>query len=413
MVHYSNSSDKWSIEIILPLGPWGVTDMRDKTRLIHKGRGDTGTGPHPVNPPVMRVSTVLFDTHADWRANREQRQHERVLSYGARGNSTGFELEALIADLEGGAQARLFPTGLAALGMVLLHYARAGGHILVSDGIYAPVRTICRDLLANYDVTVEYLRADCTDFEEKIRDNTDLLLCETPASVLYEMIDLPAVTAIARRHGIAVAVDNTYASGYLFNPLEHGANISIIAATKYLGGHSDVVMGIATCDAPTAPAFAAMSEAMGMTTSPDDAALVLRGMRTLDIRLSAHEATALQLAEWCAARSEIAAVYHPALPDHPGHAIWARDFRGANGMFTIEFETSINRDRADAFADRLELFGIGASWGGFESLATVTDPQPIRSRADWGGRGPMVRFHAGLEDPADLLDDLRKSFELL
>ncbi|PJC86846.1 cystathionine beta-lyase [Vibrio sp. HA2012] len=381
-----------------------------KTALIHCGRqiNDTTTG-YPVNPSVMRASTILFKDTATWNHYREARKTERVLSYGARGTQTNIELENMITTLEGGYRTQLFPTGLAALATVLLHYAKNGGHILITDGIYAPVRQICDTYLEKYNTEIEFLNADCSDLYKKIRPETCLVLCESPASVLYELIDLPKITAIAHKYGVPVAIDNTYGSGYFFNPLKHGADISIIAATKYLCGHSDVVMGAVVCNEQEFSNFGNASEVLGMTTSPDDAYLVLRGMRTLDIRLRAHEQSALTIADFFMQKDIIKTVYHPALPHHPGHDIWKRDFTGSNGMLTIEFEQTVTAEQAVAFVDNLQLFGIGASWGGFESLASVVNPVAIRTQTNWSNHGQMIRFHIGLESVTDLIADIEQS----
>lgn len=385
--------------------------IEKKTALLHHGRQMEQQVGYPVNPPVMRASTVLFKDMATWNHYREVRATERVLSYGARGTQTNFELEAMITELEGGFRTQLFPTGLAALATVLLHYARSGAHILITDGVYGPVRQICATYLDKYQVEVEFLNADGSDLADKIRPETSLVLCESPASVMYEMIDLPKLTSIAHQYGIPVAVDNTYGSGYFFNPLKLGADISIIAATKYLCGHSDVVMGAVVCNEHEFAHFGQACEVLGMTTSPDDAYLVLRGMRTLDVRLRAHEQSARFVAEYLMQKPLIQTVYHPALPHHPGHEIWKRDFTGSNGMLTIEFQSSVTTEQATAFVDNLALFGIGASWGGYESLALMVNPVPIRTRTDKSGHGEMVRFHIGLEAVTDLIEDIDQSLQ--
>lgn len=382
-----------------------------RTALIHSGRQENGGLAYPVNPSVMRASTILFKDTATWNQYRELRKTERVLSYGARGTQTNFELEKMITELEGGFRTQLFPTGLAALATVLLHYAKSNGHILIADGIYAPVREICTTYLQKYNTEIEFLKADCSDIGEKIRPETCLVLCESPASVMYEMIDLPKIAEIAHKHGVPVAIDNTYGSGYFFNPLNHGADISIIAATKYLSGHSDVVMGAVVCNEKEFGNFGLASEILGMTASPDDAYLVMRGMRTLDVRLRAHEQSALMIVNYFLDQEVVEKVYHPANPQHPGHDIWKRDFTGSNGMLTIEFKRSVTKEQAIEFVDNLQLFGIGASWGGFESLASVMDPVSIRSKTDWSDHSVLVRFHIGLESVSDLIADIEQSMK--
>ncbi|AJC93622.1 PLP-dependent transferase [Campylobacter volucris] len=383
--------------------------MQNKTKLIHLGRGDVNAEARSVNPTLMRASTILFKDHATWQKYRDLRKTERVLSYGARGTTTNFELEKLICELENGYRAQLFPTGLAALAMVLLNYASKDAHFLITDAIYGPVRTICDLFLAKMEVEVDFLKADASDVEEKIKPNTKLILCESPGSILYEIIDLPKLCEIAHKHNIPVAIDNTYSSGYFFNPLEYGADISVIAATKYLSGHSDVTMGIVVANEKEWKNFDKLPEALGFTTSPDDCYLVLRGMRTLDVRMRAHEKSADEIVEFLQTRKEVKTIFYPKLKTHPNHEVFMRDYKGTNGMVTIEFNDGISKEQAIKFVDDLEYFSIGASWGGYESLATVTTPP--RTATDLSARGPFVRFHIGLEDSKDLIADLKQAFE--
>ncbi|EAB5260794.1 PLP-dependent transferase [Campylobacter jejuni] len=383
--------------------------MNSKTKLIHCGRGDQGAEVRSVNPTLMRASTILFKDHATWQKYRELRKTDRVLSYGARGTTTNFELEKLICTLEGGYRAQLFPTGLAALAMVLLNYANKDAHFLITDAIYGPVRTICELFLEKMGVEIDFLKADASDVEEKIKPNTKLILCESPGSILYEIIDLPKLCKIAHAHNIPVAIDNTYSSGYFLNPLELGVDISVIAATKYLSGHSDVTMGIVVINEKEWKNFDKLPEALGFTTSPDDAYLVLRGMRTLDVRMKAHEKSADEIVEFLQSRKEVKTIFYPKLKSHSNHEIFMRDHKGANGMITIEFAEGYNKEDAIKFVDKLEYFSIGASWGGYESLATVTTPP--RTATDLSARGPFVRFHIGLEDTKDLIADLTQAFD--
>ena len=382
--------------------------MKAKTTLIHSGRGDENLPARPVNPPVMRASTVLFKNQEAWVKTKELRKTQRVLSYGARGTTTNFELEKLVCAIEGGHRAQLFPTGLAALAMVLLNYASKDAHFLITDAIYGPVRTIVDLFLHKMGVEVDFLKADGSDIESKIKPNTKLVLCESPGSILYEIIDLPKLCKIAHAHNGPVAIDNTYSSGYLLNPLNLGVDISVIAATKYLSGHSDLTMGIVVINEKEWKNFDKLPEALGFTASPDDAYLVLRGMRTLDIRLKAHEASTDKVAEFFAHQKLVKTIFYPKLKTHPNHEVFVRDFKGANGMITIEFNDEVSNDEALKFVDNLKLFSIGASWGGYESLATVTVPP--RTAVDLSKSGVFVRFHIGLEDIDDLLDDLKQAF---
>ncbi|MBT0878549.1 MULTISPECIES: PLP-dependent aspartate aminotransferase family protein [unclassified Campylobacter] len=381
--------------------------MKTKTKLIHLGRGQD-LPVKAVNPSVMRASTILFKDHKTWQEYRELRKTQRVLSYGARGTETTFELEKLLCELEGGFRASLYPTGLAALAMVLLNYASKDAHFLITDGIYGPVRTICDLFLNKVGVEVEFLKADASDVESKIKPNTKLILCESPGSIMYEIIDVPKLCEIAHKHNIPVAIDSTYSSAYLSNPIKLGVDICVIAATKYLSGHSDVVMGCVIVNEKEYKNFNELPEALGLTTSPDDCYLVLRGMRTLGIRLKNHEENADKVVEFLQTRKEIKNIFYPKLPTHPNNEIFKRDFIGTNGMVTIEFNSGISKEQAIKFVDDLEYFSIGASWGGYESLATVTMPPRTATKVD--SNRVFVRFHIGLEDASDLIADLEQAF---
>ena len=380
------------------------------TGLVHAGREGAGSGTRPVNPPVMRASTVVFDTMADWRSTRQRRDTEQVLSYGARGTHTTFALENALTELEGGYRTKLYSTGLAAAGMMLLACLRPGDHLLITDSVYQPVRALCHELLTPMGIACEFYAADGHDLAARLRDNTRMIYAEVPGSLLNEMVDLSQLSALARSAGAWLAVDNTWASGWLFNPLAHGADISILAVTKYIAGHSDVMMGAAVCNERAYPVVARMAEAMGQTVSPDDAALALRGLRTLPTRMDQHARHAMAVATWLQSRPEVGRVFYPALTDDPGHALWQRDFRGANGLLSFELKGHSTSSRDD-FIDRLSLFGIGASWGGFESLVIPVDVATARSVQAWPHLGPCVRLHIGLEDPEDLIRDLAQALE--
>ncbi|GKX55947.1 cystathionine beta-lyase [Leminorella grimontii] len=383
-----------------------------KTRLIHGGRGqarDIG----PVNPPVMRASTILFDSITTWRDARKRRETERLLSYGARGTETAFALEELVTELEGGYRAQLFPTGLAAIAMTIMGYAHAGGHVLFADSVYAPVRNIAKSFLTPNNISFDFFKTDGSDFEAKLRPNTQLVFAESPGSLLYEMLDLPEICRIAHERNIPVAVDNTWGSAWLYNPLKLGADVSVIAATKYLCGHSDVMMGIMVANEEAWKKIGDLPEALGQVSSPDDVSLVLRGVRTLSTRLAVHGQSALTVAKWLQQRPEVLKVYFPALEDHPRHDLYKRDCKGANGLLTIELKPEYTLEKAEALIDALELFGIGASWGGFESLVLPANVKDARSAIDWSQHGQCIRFHIGLEDVNDLLADLEQGFKAL
>lgn len=380
------------------------------TRLTRTGKAPAYFGGIPVNTPLVRASTVLFDSVAAMRDTRARRGEERAFSYGARGTPTTFALEDAVSELEGAYRTRLFPTGLAAIGMVLLSYLKPGDHVLMSDSVYEPTRNLVHSFLEPYGIRSTFFAADGGGIEKLFEPTTRLVYAECPGSLVYEMCDLPKLAALAHAHGALLAADNTWGSGVQYRPLELGADISTMAATKYLSGHSDVMMGTV---ATTREAWQPLNErcdAFGMTVSPDDAWLVLRGMRTLSARLQMHERHALEVAHWLQARPEVAAVFCPALPQHPGHDIWKRDCRGTNGLVSFEFKPGIENAAVERFVDALSLFGRGSSWGGYESLVAWANMRAARSVTDWRQRGAVVRLHVGLEAPSDLLGDLAHGF---
>lgn len=384
-----------------------------ETRLAHAGKSPLHAGGQPVNPPLVRASTVVFDSVAAMRDARARRGEGRVFSYGARGTPTTFALEDAVSELEGAYRTRLFPTGLAAIGMVLLSYLKPGDHVLMSDSVYEPARKLVHSFLEPYGIGCTFFAADGTGVEQLFQPNTRLVYAECPGSLVYEMCDLPRLAGLAHARGALLAADNTWGSGVQYRPLALGADISLMAATKYLSGHSDVMMGTV---ATTREAWRPLNErcdAFGMTVSPDDAWLVLRGIRTLSARLQMHERHALEVARWLQARSEVATVFCPALPQHPGHELWKRDCRGTNGLVSFELQPGIGNAAVERMVDALSLFGRGSSWGGYESLVAWADMRAARSVTDWSARGAVVRLHVGLEAPSDLLADLARGFAAL
>ncbi|WP_354683456.1 cystathionine beta-lyase [Cupriavidus necator] len=379
------------------------------TRLAHAGRIASVPGGQPVNPPVVRASTVLFESVAQQREMRARRGHDRLFTYGARGNPTNYALEDMVTMLEGGYRTRLFPTGLAAAAMVILSYVRPGQHVLLPDCVYEPVRNLADGFLRQHGIATSFYAADGSDLSARLRPETRLVYVEAPGSLVYEMCDLPAVAALAHAHGALVAADNTWGSGLLYRPLELGADISLMAATKYLGGHADVMMGTVCTTEAAWTELSATADAFGMTVSPDDAYLVQRGIRSLGARLAQHQQSAIAVASWLRDRPEVARVFSPALPDDPHHALWLRDCDGTNGLlsFTLRSTAPVAAER---FVDSLQLFGIGSSWGGFESLAVLADMRRARSVTDWSGHGQVIRLHIGLEGVGDLLADLEQAF---
>jgi cystathionine beta-lyase len=354
----------------------------------------------------VRGSTYLFENLEQWRATRARRDGERVLSYGARGNETVFALEDAITDLEGGFRTKLFPTGLAAIAVALLGHLRSGDHLLVSEGVYDPMRRLCGTTLARFGVTTSFFPLDDPDWQRHLRPETRMVYVESPSSHLYDMADLPALTATCRARGILTCADNTWGSSLSYRPLALGCDISVIAATKYLGGHSDVMMGSVTA---RESAFAPIEDAsvnLGQTVSADDAFLVLRGLRTLELRLQRHSASALEIAAWLGRQAGVRGVFHPALETDPNHALWKRDAQGSNGLVTIEFDPALPTERIEQGIDRLQHFGIGASWGGFESLVLPVDAGRTRLANRQPAPGYLLRLHIGLENTAELKDDL-------
>jgi cysteine-S-conjugate beta-lyase len=379
--------------------------LRPKSRLIHGTRsGAKRNG--PVNPPIVRASTILHRTVAEMaEAEAKRTSAQRVQTYGRRGTDTGYALEDALVDLEGGHGARLTASGLAANTLVFLSYLRPGDHVAISDGVYAPVRRFVKAVLPSYGITYEFFRADGRDLGLKIRPQTKLVYIECPGSALFEIVDLPEVATLAHSKGAVVAVDSTWGSGWTYHPLALGADISILSATKYLAGHSDLLLGAVIANAAAWPALDAMADLTGVACSPEDAYLVLRGLKTLDVRLNEHERNARALANWFGIQPWVERVYFPPLPDHPNHALWQRDFSGACGLFSVEFKGN-HESTVAAFLDQLRIFGLGSSWGGFESLARPEPWETLRS-VSANPTGPVVRFHAGLEDVDDLLADLQ------
>ncbi|MEX1109861.1 MAG: cystathionine beta-lyase [Dongiaceae bacterium] len=362
-----------------------------------------------VNPPVYHASTVLFPTVAALEQAIQDRF--RGVSYGRYGTPTTFALEEAVAALEGGAHAITLPSGLAAITMAIMSFAKPGDHVLVADNVYDPVRGFCERILKSYGIEVAYFDSSIgKDVAGLFTDKTRILYFETPGSLTFEMPDVAALAAPARERGILVMVDNTWATGLHFKPLAHGADLSIYAATKYIAGHSDVMMGMIVCGTEHYRPIKMFAHGLGMAVAPDDCYLALRGLRTLSVRLERHEANSVAVATWLEGRPEVARVMHPALARDPGHAIWQRDFTGAGGLFGAVLHP-VDKAALAAMLDGLSLFGMGFSWGGYESLILPVDPAKSRTATGWTEPGPTLRLHVGLEDPADLIADLALGFE--
>jgi len=381
------------------------------TRLSHAGRA--GTRAHGlVNPPVHRGSTVLYEDMAQRRAHL-RRRFDQALTYGTQGNATHHALENVIAEIEGGTRCQIFSTGLAACTTPLLAYLSAGDHCLMPDSVYGPVRTFCDTMLNRLGVTTEYYPATIAarELAPLFRSQTRVLYLESPGSHTFEIQDVPALSAVAHTHQAAVLMDNTWGI-HAFQPFTHGVDVSIQALTKYAAGHSDVLLGSATTrEEPHWHKIRDAALVLGQYASPDDCWLTLRGLRTLSVRLDRQMQSGLELAAWFAAQPEVAQVLHPALPNAPGHKLWQRDFTGACSLFGVVFAPAITTLATHRLVDALTLFGIGASWGGYESLALPTNGFVTRSHTQ--PEGAMVRFHVGLEDPADLIRDLTAAWTKL
>lgn len=376
--------------------------LKPATRLVQAGRRTEWTQ-GIVNAPVWRASTILYEDVAALRANGGRDTHHR-LYYGRRGTPTQWSLADALTEMEPGAAGTfLYPSGVAAVSTALLAVLRPGDELLMVDSAYEPTRALCEGLLKRIGVTTRYY--DPTSVPAFSAD-TRAVFMESPGSLTFEVQDVPAICAAAKAHGVMTMLDNTWATSLLFPAIAKGVDLSIVAGTKYIGGHSDVMLGSVTASPALWPALRDMSHQLGQFVSPDDAFLGSRGLRTLAVRLKQHAESALEIARWLAGRPEVARVLHPALPDCPGHAIFTRDFSGASGLFAIELGDAGEAERA-VFIDALTLFGIGYSWGGFESLVIPADPR--RSAKPWRGQGALVRLQIGLEDPADLIADLEQA----
>ena len=377
--------------------------LKASTRLLRSGRDKDLTGPF-VNPPVVHASTVLFETVDDMTHRRQ-----RYL-YGRRGTPTSDALEAAVSELEGAEGAALFPSGLSAAATAILSCVASGDQILIVDSVYGPVRHFADTILKRMGVeTVYYDPTLAAGIETLFTDNTTAVYLEAPGSLTFEMQDLVAVSAIAHDRGASVLFDNTWATPLFFRPLEHGADLSIVAGTKYLAGHADLMLGTVAASGEPLKQLKETHGALGVHVGPDDVFLGLRGLRTLAVRLDRHQKSAKIVAEWLAARSEVARVLYPALTSDPGHSLWKRDMSGATGLFGVVLN-GWSEEQAKAFVDGLQLFGIGASWGGFESLAILAHTKTQRTATVWQAEGPLLRLHIGLEDPEDLIADLEAGF---
>ena len=381
------------------------TPLKPETRLVSAGRDTQGQHGF-VNPAVYHASTVLYPTAADQVAHRSRYQ------YGRRGTPTSEALEDALRAIEGEgcAGVALQPSGLAAISTALMAVAGSGDHILVTDSVYRPTRNFCNGLFKRMGVeTTYYDPLIGKDIARLFKPNTRAVFVEAPGSQSFEMQDIPAIAEVAHAKGAVVLMDNTWATPLYFRAFDKGVDLSIQAGTKYIGGHSDIMFGCVAANKATLGPLKDTMNSLGLCVGPDDMYLALRGLRTLAVRLARHHESGLTVARWLEGRPEVARVLHPALASDPGHAIWQRDFTGACGLFSLVLKPASEK-AVYAFMDALSLFGMGYSWGGFESLVISFDCADYRTATAWAPGGPTLRFHIGLEDPGDLIADLDRGF---
>ena len=374
------------------------------TQLAGAGRAKALTGPF-VNPPVVHASTILFADTAEMLSGKTP------YVYGRRGTPTSRALEGAVAELEGAEGAVLCPSGLSAVSLSLFAFLEAGDHCLLPDTIYEPGRHFADAMLTRLGIEVSYYDPTLTDITAFLRPRTRVVYVESPGSLTFEVQDLPALSAQAHRAGAIVVADATWPTPLFQRPLDLGADVSVQAATKYLGGHADILLGVVSANKEAWPRLKRAHGALGLCAGPDDVYGVLKGLRTLEVRLRRHESAALDVAGWLEQRPEVARVLHPGLATHPGHALWRRDFTGSTGLFGF-VGRGWDEAAAARFLDALQLFGLGFSWGGFESLAVPANAERSRTAVPWKAEGALIRLHIGLEDPEDLKADLGAALAL-
>lgn len=385
------------------------------TKLAHLGTAvcDEEHPRVPVAIPSIRTSTIRFNSIADLHDTyRRQTAGERIVGYGRMGMDTHEALEQIMCELEGGKRAFLAPSGLNAIAMALLSLLSAGDHMLVADCVYGPVRQMDSTVLKRMNISSTYCgMRNPADIEAHIQPNTKLIYVESPGSLLFETLDMPAIAAIAKKHNLLLVTDNTWGSGLAYRALDLGADVSIVAVTKYVGGHSDLLMGaVVAKDDAVIKQINDNQYALGFSISADDAWLAIRGVRTMDVRMKRHAENALKFCEFLDKQKEVLQIYHPAFEKDPNHTLWKRDALGSNGMVSIAL--NLTKKQTQVFVDSLELFSIGFSWGGYESLVDMVDTEFLKNHAYWNSSYPnLVRMHVGLENVEDLIADCQQALE--
>ena len=385
------------------------------TLIVHAGR-DPLANHGVINPPVYHASTILFRDMAQIQeTRRDQASGEfRQVSYGREGTPTTKYFEAAVAALEGGHRAVVLPCGMGALTVSLLAFLGAGDHLLLPASVYGRTRDFCEDPLKRFGVEIGYYPARAgAEIATHLKANTRVVFVESPCSLSFEIQDVPAIVKAAHHRGAVVIMDNTWASPLFFRAIEHGVDVSVHAVTKYISGHSDLMLGVAITTEATDAKVRKTASQFGFCAGPDDVYAAQRGLRTLAVRMQRHQESALKIAQWLEARPEVARVLYPALPSDPGHALWKRDFLGASGLFGVTFAERFTEAGLTAMLDGMQLFGLGYSWGGPESLIVPVSPEKARSPDRWQGQGPGARLHIGLEDPDDLIADLEAGLQRL
>ena len=386
--------------------------MKEDTLIVTAGRSpEDNYG--IVNPPVYHASTVLFPTVAELERSQQERLNNNTVYYGRYGTPTTFAFQNAIAKLDGGYRAVALPSGQSAVLASLMAFLKSGDHILVVDSVYGPTRALCNGLLARYGITTSYYDPLIgPKIEALIRPETKVIFTESPGSQTFEVQDIPAISEVAKKNDCVVILDNTWATSLFFRPFDHGVDVCIQAATKYIVGHSDAMLGVVTTNEKYFDLLQKTALDLGAPAGPDDLYLGQRGLRTLRVRLDRHMSTALELAMWLERQPIVQKVLHPGLPSNFGHSIWQRDFRGSSGLFGVVLQPT-NKHAIAAMLDHMELFKMGYSWGGYESLIIPTNPSDQRTATNWNPSHPTLRIHAGLEDPEDLRKDLEDGLHRL